>query len=241
MFEDHNISWNFWTWKKMSTTNSPFSIRMPEGWHKLTAYLEGGEKPSPAEAESILNEYLDRLPLAACDAYPNVSRSLFRRLPIQIPAEFYGYRGEGVSYHVEEKASEDIGFRVSDGVPMRMITGKLEKPSYAPEGGKPWIEDNLVCVQLREGDWLAYRAHCAFADTFHLDIRGRIPEGTVDMMLQIGEREPEAITLSDPGEGHWRVHRLGEGILIEEGFVDVVIMVNQGRIELDWLEFTKST
>ncbi|MGG3283483.1 cellulase family glycosylhydrolase [Paenibacillus solani] len=241
LFEDHNISWNFWTWKKMSTTNSPFSIRMPEGWYKLAAYLEGGEKPSPAEAESILDEYLDRLPLEACDAYPNVSRSLFRRLPIQIPAEFYGYRGEGVSYHVEEKASEDIGFRISDGVPMRMITGKLEKPSYAPEGGKPWIEDNLVCVQLREGDWLVYNAHCASADAFHLDIRGRIPENTVDIMLQIGDREPEALTLTDPGEGQWHVHRLGGGMLIEEGPVDVVIMVNQGRIELDWLEFTKNT
>lgn len=240
MFEDHNISWNFWTWKKMNTQNSPFSIRMPEGWEKLTGYLEGGEKPSSAEAEAILGEYLDRLPLAACDAYPNVSRSLLRRLPIQIPAEFYGYRGEGISYHIETKASQDIGFRISDGVPMRMITGKAEKPSYAPEGGKPWIEDNLVCVQLREGDWLAYDALCDSADVFHLDIRALIPEGTVDIMLQIGDRDPELISLSDSGEGQWDVHRVAEAMPIEEGPVDLVLMVNKGRIELDWLEFTEA-
>ncbi|WP_242615283.1 hypothetical protein [Paenibacillus solani] len=60
-------------------------------------------------------------------------------------------------------------------------------------------------------------------------------------MVQIGDREPEALTLSDPGEGQWHVHELGGGMLIEEGPVDVVIMVNQGRIELDWLEFTKNT
>lgn len=240
LFEDHNISWNFWTWKKMNTQNSPFSIRMPEGWEKLTGYLEGGEKPSSAEAEAILGEYLDHLPLAACDAYPNVSRSLLRRLPIQIPAEFYGYRGEGVSYHIEAKASQDIGFRVHDGVPMRMMTGKAEKPSYAPEGGKPWIEDNLVCVQLREGDWLAYAANCASADVFHLDIRGCIPEGTVDLMLQIGDREPEFISLSDSGEGQWRIHRVAEAMPIVEGPVDLVFMVNKGRIELDWLEFIEA-
>ena len=206
MFEDHNISWNFWTWKKMSTQNSPFSIRMPKGWEKLTNYLEGGERPSSAEAEAILGEFLDHLPLATCDAYPNISRSALRRSPIQIPAEFYGYRGEGLSYHVETKASQDIGFRFSDGVPMRMMTGKAEKPSYAPEGGKPWAKDNLVCVQLREGDWLAYDALCAGAGIFHLDIRVLIPEGTVDIMLQIGDREPELISLSDSGDGQWDIH-----------------------------------
>ncbi|GAA0845524.1 hypothetical protein GCM10008915_50070 [Bifidobacterium pullorum subsp. gallinarum] len=240
MFEDHNISWNFWTWKKMNTQNSPFSIRMPEGWDQLTGYLEGGAKPSPAEAEAILGQYLDHLPLEACDAYPNVSRSLLRQLPIQIPAEFYGYRGEGLSYHVGAKARQDIGFRVRDGVPMRMITGKMEKPSYAPEGGKPWVEDNLVCVQLQEGDWLAYDALSASAGVFDLDIRAQLPTGSVDIMLQVGEREPEVISLSESGEWQWQIYKLTEAMPVEEGPVDVVMMVNKGVIELDWLEFSES-
>jgi hypothetical protein len=62
----------------------------------------------------------------------------------------------------------------------------------------------------------------------------------VDIMLQVGDREPEAISLSDPGEGQWHVHRLAGGMPIEEGPVDLVFMVNKGRIELDWLEFTEA-
>lgn len=235
LFEDHNISCNFWTWKKMDTSNSPYSIRRPEGWDKLTDYLEGGAKPSQEEAEAILQTYLDNLPLEACDAYPNVSRSLFRQLPIQIPAEFYGYRGEGVSYHVGLKAEGNIGLRVNDGVPMRMITGKAEKPSYAPEGGKPWEADNLVCVQLQAGDWLAYEALCAQTAAYQLDIRALLPEGSAELTLRIRDRE--LVKLSVSGEG-WQVFRLASELVVEEGPVHLVIGVSQGRVELDWVEFS---
>ncbi|MDG0814202.1 glycoside hydrolase family 5 protein [Cohnella rhizosphaerae] len=98
LFEDHDISWNFWTWKKMDTDNSPCSIRRPDGWELLVRYLEDGEKPSPDEAERILWEYLDNLPLERCDYEPGVVSSLFVRAPVRIPAAFYGYTGEGASY-----------------------------------------------------------------------------------------------------------------------------------------------
>ena len=93
----------------MNTQNSPFSIRMPKGWEKLTEYLEGGERPSSAEAEAILGEFLDHLPLALA----MLTRTYHGRLrrSIQIPAEFYGYRGEGLSYHY---GKGQPGYRLPD-------------------------------------------------------------------------------------------------------------------------------
>ncbi|MHA7964614.1 glycoside hydrolase family 5 protein [Paenibacillus sp. CAU 1782] len=98
LFEDHEISWNFWTWKKIDTTNSPCSINKPEQWDRLTAFLQGGEQPEVETAEAILNEYLHNMKLANCEYNSNVVRSLLRQAPLRIPAVFYGYKGEGVSY-----------------------------------------------------------------------------------------------------------------------------------------------
>jgi len=45
LYEDHDIGWLFWPWKKMDTKNTPYSIKKPEGWDKIAAFSRGGEKP----------------------------------------------------------------------------------------------------------------------------------------------------------------------------------------------------
>lgn len=77
LFEEHNISWNFWPWKKMDTGNSPCSINKPDDWHVLVQALEGGECPAAAVAERILWNMLHNLPLERCTYHEHVVRSLF--------------------------------------------------------------------------------------------------------------------------------------------------------------------
>ncbi|WP_169085784.1 cellulase family glycosylhydrolase [Paenibacillus sp. PL91] len=234
MFEDHEISWNFWTWKKMSTLNSPYSIRMPEGWHLLTSYLEGGAKPDAETAEKILNQYLDNLKLENCDAYPEISRSLLRHLPLQIPAEFYG-QGEGKGFGIVRKRENKLELRASDGVPMRMITGKAEKPSYHSEGGKPWAEDNTLCVELYAGDWLAYDALCVEARKF--DLRARLHAAEGGAVLSIEWEGHEQVTRAVSGE-EWQESLIMESVDTAKGAVRVIIRVLQGQVDLDWVTFS---
>jgi hypothetical protein len=234
MFEDHDISWNFWTWKKMSTSNSPYSIRMPEGWHLLTAYLEGGAKPDADTAEQILNQYLDNLKLENCDAYPEISRSLLRQLPLQIPAEYYG-QGEGKGFGIVQKRENKLELRASDGVPMRMITGKAEKPSYHSEGGKPWAEDNTVCVELYAGDWLAYDALCVEARKFDVRARLQAAEGEAVLSIEWEGHEPVTCTVSG---AKWQENLLLEGVDAAKGAVRVIIRVLHGQVDLDWISFS---
>ncbi len=79
LFEEHGISWNFWPWKKLDTTNSPCSINMPDDWHLLVRYLEGGNRPDAAIAERILWEYLDNMSLERCTYHEDIVESLFAR------------------------------------------------------------------------------------------------------------------------------------------------------------------
>lgn len=234
MFEDHQISWNFWTWKKMSTSNSPYSIRMPEGWDLLTAYLEGGAKPDSATAESILNQYLDNLRLEKCDAFPEISRSLLRHIPLRIPAEFYG-QGKGVGFDIVQKRENKVGLRSNDGVPMRMITGKTEMPSYHSEGGKVWAEDNTVCVELQPGDWLAYDALCVEARRFDFSARLLAAKGGAELSIEI--EGLSSIVCEVKGEG-WNESLLLGNIQLPKGAVRVIIRVLSGEVDVDWLAFS---
>ncbi|WP_438350500.1 glycoside hydrolase family 5 protein [Paenibacillus sp. FA6] len=234
MFEDHLISWNFWTWKKMNTSNSPYSIRMPEGWDLLTAYLEGGAKPDAVTSETILNQFLDNIRLEQCDAFPEISRSLLRHLPLQIPAEFYG-QGENVGFGIVQKKENKVGFRASDHVPMRMITGETEKPSYHSEGGKRWAENNTVCVELHQGDWLAYDALCVEAHRFDLHARLHVASEQAILSIELEGHEPVNCKVS--GE-KWHESLLMGNINVAKGAVQMIIRVLQGQVDLDWIEFS---
>jgi endoglucanase len=162
LFEDHGISWNFWTWKKLDTDNSPCSIIMPDDWTVLTDYLEGkADRPDPETAKRVLWEYLDNLPLERCRYYPEVARSLFRRAPVRIPAIFYGYQGEGIHHDTNGRiripsGDSSIGFRPGDGIDIRFVTGSRTKPSFQHGRGEAWQEDEWLCIQLHGQDWVAY-------------------------------------------------------------------------------------
>ncbi|THF82732.1 glycoside hydrolase family 5 protein [Cohnella fermenti] len=195
LFEEHRISWNFWTWKKLDTSNSPCSIRKPAGWERLAAYAAGlaelkeeapgerGIKLEAAEAERILQMYLDSLPLERCDYRPDVARALLRRVPVRIPAIFYGCGGEGIGYgrgaaaaaEAAEEAEvaapgaeegveagegvvegEGVGFRAEDGVDIRFVSGRSGTANFRHMGGEPWSEEDWLYVRLHPGEWLSY-------------------------------------------------------------------------------------
>lgn len=160
LFEDHDISWNFWTWKKMDTTNSPCSVKMPEKWKLLVNYLEEDVRPDAETAQGILWEYLNNLSFDQCDYHADVVCSLFRRSPVRIPAIFYGYRGEGESFGIAQRldrSDRNIGYRISDGTDIRFVEEGVRKVANFQHGrGEEWQSDERMCVQLAADDWLSY-------------------------------------------------------------------------------------
>jgi aryl-phospho-beta-D-glucosidase BglC (GH1 family) len=79
LFEDHDIGWCFWPWKKLASTNNPYAIRKPPGWEKIRDFSDGGARPDPAEAKDILGAYIENLPLERCLCNEPVLEAIFRR------------------------------------------------------------------------------------------------------------------------------------------------------------------
>lgn len=79
LFEQHEIPWTFWTWKKLDRDTSPLIISRPDRWDEVVAHA-AGKGPLPQDAHEILEQLLDGLPADACrlraaalDALPGIS------------------------------------------------------------------------------------------------------------------------------------------------------------------------
>lgn len=84
LYERHGIGWNFWPWKKLHTTTSPLSMRLPEGWDLIAA--TAGAAPDPEMAWRILESYLEAMDVGRCDERPAVTEALFARGPLRLAA-----------------------------------------------------------------------------------------------------------------------------------------------------------
>lgn len=241
LFEDHGISWNFWPWKKLDTRNSPCSIHMPSDWQLLVRYLEGENPPNPACAERILWEYLDNLPLEPCTFHEDIVRSLFRRAPFRVPAVFYGYKGEGVSFgtasgghsgsHPEfrERDCTDIRYEDSgDGLKQEFWHGKGKSAKRA-------------FVQLAAGDWLAY--------DFTIGVRPveKRPRAFAIRMKLCPVQEKTRVTVAVNSEsigsvevtgeeGVWQEVYLETSSLQKPGRIHVVVKAEINPVRIEWIE-----
>ncbi|MEU6074352.1 cellulase family glycosylhydrolase [Micromonospora sp. NPDC047074] len=184
LYEDHDISWNFWTWKKLSKRNSPATIREPADWQKIVDYVHGGERPDRETARRAFDEFLDNLALDRCDYRTDVVNAVMRRAPLRLEGEYFGHLGEGVSYGVTSPGTPLAGFRESDRVTVRYraevvaeATGvpaapaapeaatfvpgatPAEGPNFRHNLGQPRADDEVMVVCLAAGDWLAYEVN----------------------------------------------------------------------------------
>lgn len=148
LYERLNMSWNFWSYKKMECDNSPVTFRAPRGWEKLLQYLEKPCSISQAEARKIFDAFLYEIKTPIVNG--NVFRSLKRETPISIPAEAF----DDCEIHSKRRKGADL--RLSEQATLLFENGKTGKVDYQRYGGeKQPMEENLV-LHLEAEDRVYY-------------------------------------------------------------------------------------
>ena len=182
LYEDCDISWNFWPWKKVETLTSPCSVSAPAGWAEITAYAAGrSAKPDAASTWQTLNGLLDAMPLDRCTYRSEVISALLRRAPLTIPATGFGFRGAGRSYMTRD-AVPFGAFRNDDKVTIRPARGDaLDWGRAGSHSGPP----NDMVVSLREGDWVAYDVTIAGPTQVQLSVECQ-PNGHPGLISPLG-------------------------------------------------------
>lgn len=152
MLDQHNISWNFWPWKKLATVNSPYSINKPENYNLVLDYLRGGNHPGFEQAQKIFNEYLFNMRTENCTYNQIVPRQLLRKKGCFVPAISYDTQpGIVKSFSGIYNQENDTGYRKND--KMRFVAKPGKEKAEDGRGDNPWQKYNLL---LSAGEWADY-------------------------------------------------------------------------------------
>ncbi len=149
LYERENISWSFWSYKKMDCSNSPVTFPRPKEWDELIRHLDGEQLLESRRAVEIFDGFLQAI--AEPQINPGVFRALKREAPVSIPAEHYDACG-AVSQRMP-----GAEYRMEDGLTILFANGKTGKPNYQRYGGESQPEEENLVVRLLPGDSASYR------------------------------------------------------------------------------------
>ena len=156
LYENFEIGWNFWPWKKIETKTSPLSVKAPPGWGEICNFAHGGEKVLPARAASIFFELLNNFRVENCLRRPEVVAALLAQSPKVIPAWGFGFHGQGQSYSAEDPRPLK-GVREEDGVTLEYrINQRRDAPNFEQNDGRDYTDLEEIVVKMVRGDWLEY-------------------------------------------------------------------------------------
>ena len=64
LFEDNDIGWCFWSWKKLESGNNPYGYGAPADWWQVQNYIkDASQKPSASVAQATLDQLLVNIQL----------------------------------------------------------------------------------------------------------------------------------------------------------------------------------
>ena len=184
LYDDCDISWNFWPWKKIDTYSSPCSVVPPPGWNELVGYARGGSRPSRDEAADTLRALVDAMKFENCAYRPEVISALRRLAPVRLSAAAFGFRGPGSSYGTSA-ATPLTGFRDDDRVTVRPIGAPASGVSFDYTDG-PDRQEQRWEVELAAGDWVVYEFGLAEPTVVQVTVSGE-PSLGGDVNIAIDE------------------------------------------------------
>jgi hypothetical protein len=197
LYDDCDISWNFWPWKKIDTYSSPCSVVPPAGWDDLLAHTRGGPRPARTMALETLDALVEGMRFDNCVFRPEVIAALRRTAPVELSAASFGFRGRGHSYETSG-ADSSASFRSDDQVTLRPLDAAESAVSFDYTDGPDRPEQRWQLL-LRDNDWVAYEFGLAESAVVEVTVGG---EGGRDGALELAIGE--ARTVCQPTSTGWR-------------------------------------
>jgi endoglucanase len=224
-FEQNNIGWSLWPYKKINAGNCVYSAKAPEGWSAITGYTRGGEKPSADVAEKAFNGLLQNIQFKNCDYHPDVVQSLFRLVPGKVEAENYGHLGLNKSYFVKTSENSKL-YRKSEPVPVMALQGTTNGQRRGGSG---------QAIKLSADEWTAYNFQSKTAQTCGLSLKVKAETTPCTLQVTVCDKS-QSLTVTNLD---WAEIRLNP-VAVPKGAGTLKYAVKEGTIDVDWAQFQAS-
>lgn len=164
--ESLGIGYNLWTWKKMSCTNSPYSIKKPAEYDKVIEYVQHGIHPGEEKAREIFDEYLENCKIENCVENLSVTNHVMRKIPFGMRAtDFDEIPGRGSSFLGTGQLISG-NYRGNTGMRIVELREEQEKRFYFD---CCWDRFGLL---LHQGEFACYRVNADKDFILEVSVRG---------------------------------------------------------------------
>ncbi len=245
--EDNNISWCWWTHKKIANTTNPYSAVISDDYQTVLDYWEGnGSRPTAAFAKNALFTMAENLALEKCNYLPDVVDAIFNTnysgsvspykelsVPGVIACADYDMGNLNRAYYDtdyqqtrwdESQPWNTGGAYRNDGVDIEVCTDNAGSPYSVG-----WIEN---------GEWLNYTITVTRAGTYN--ILFRYAANSADAKLQLycnNSQLTDVINLPNSnGWYNWRTREY-ENVHLNAGVQTLTLKVVTSGFNINQFEF----
>ena len=212
LLENNNISWAWWTHKKLETTTSPLSAPIPATYQMVLNYWNGnGPKPISEVCQVAFTELAENLKLENCAFRPDVLASLFHTrtdqpvpykslaIPGLISCADYDIGTIGHAYNDKDDQRTTWDWNVDQpwnrGSQYRNDGVDIESAKSADTliYNIGWIED---------GEWLSFTVDALYESTYSAVFRIATPNNGGRMQIYVNDQLMKDVNI--PLTGGWQ-------------------------------------
>ena len=231
LFEANNVGWAWWAMKKIGSVNSPYRIRVNEGYQKILNYWkDGGDKPSEQDAYDAMMKLADNALSENCIYRKGISDALLRQphtdntIPFkntqQIPGVVFlsdydlgknnhaYYDNDIATYHQSSGSftAWNRGWRYrNDGVDIETNSDNVNSNGH-----------HIGFVE--KGEWTKYTVKVNSSGIYRVRVRHASEENGGKLYLSLNDQNISSI-LTTNSSGSWFsfITSTIEGVIMEEG------------------------
>ncbi|GAX29560.1 hypothetical protein FisN_24Lh011 [Fistulifera solaris] len=218
LLESHDIGWAFWTWKKVASTSSSYSIDEPDGYFVLRSYWSELDRFYPSFVEKTMMQLAENTLLANCRRNVAAIEALTGH---DRSCNVAGYTkiGNVASTKIE---SEDFCSMLG-----AIVEGTTDRGEVGDSIG--WFDN---------GDWLQYNIEIAEAGLYEASFRVSSVDGHGAFKMVFDDGTTLGIVDSIPLTGSWRSWTtISTELSLPAGKYTLTIQALDDGWTLNWFSF----
>lgn len=208
MYEQLDIGWNFWAYKKRNNHNSVISFDLPQDWDSI---LDPDNPIDKEKGRELLQEFLQKISFDNCKVNKDVSNHLFYRDQFFTTGGSYDFLGRGKSFDITQEY-ENSSIRKLDKTHICDKDGNDFEGVWGCHNKQQIKEEIFPYVKTNIGDYYVYSFHVTDTEKDHTI---KNTHDSLDGDIYINGEIVDVDASSDTFVIHYRTNKTSNRLTIE--------------------------